>query len=88
MQLVIVKFRDPTTFNQWAYKDEVDKSKCKVCLAFGILVEENEDITKVALLCSGDKGAFSNWVNIPTGCVLTCDVIKEVDWEAPDDKIS
>ena len=83
MQIVIIKFRDSTTFDHWVRKDDVDKSKCSVCLAFGLLFEENDDVTKVALLCSEDKESFSNWIAIPTPCVLSCDVVKEVDWEVP-----
>lgn len=83
MQVAVVKFRDPTTFDYWATKKEVDKTACKVCVAVGILVEENDTTTKVALLCSGDKGSFFHWVAIPTHCVLSCDVIKEIDWEVP-----
>ena len=83
MQAVVVKFRDPTTFGYWATTDEVGRAKCRVCLAVGILVEENDDITKVALLYSEDKGSSSNWVVIPTPCILSRDVIKEIDWEVP-----
>ena len=84
MQLVVVKFLDSTTFDHWAAKEDVDKSKCKVCFAVGLLVEENDNITKVALLCSLDKESFSNWVDIPTPCVLSCEVLKEIDWEVKD----
>ena len=84
MQLVVVKFRYSTTFDHWATMEDIDKSKCKVCFAVGILVKENEEITKVALLYSEDKGAASNWVDIPTPCVLSCEVVKEIDWEVPN----
>ena len=86
MKLVVVKFQDPTTFHQWTEMDEIDKSKCKICYAGGFLVEENDDITKVALLYAEDKGSASNWIAIPTACVLACEVIKEVDWEAENEK--
>ncbi len=85
MKLVVVKFRDSTTFDHWAHKDEVDKSKCKVAIAIGLLWEETEEITKVVLLCSENKEHLSNWVVIPTPCVITCDVIKEIDWEVPNE---
>lgn len=84
MEVVVVKFRDPTTFGYWATTDEVDKLQCRVCFAVGILVEENDSVTKVALLYSEDKGSCSNWVSIPTPCVLSCDVIKTIDWEVKD----
>lgn len=85
MQLVVVKFRDPTTFDYWAPMDEVDKVKCKICYAAGFLIETNDDVTKVALLCSQDKEDIRSWVVVPTGCVLTCDVIQTIDWEVPND---
>ena len=84
MQLVVVKFRDPTTFDYWATVEETDKSKCNICFAVGLLLEENDDIVKVALLCSEDRHTFRGWVNIPGSSVLSCDVIKEVDWEVLD----
>ncbi len=81
MQLVVVKFEDSTTFDHWVSIEEVDESKCKVCIAVGVLVEENAKVTKVALLYSEDKKAVSNWIAIPTACILSCDIIKEIDWE-------
>ena len=81
MQIAVVKFQDPTTFNHWATIDEVDKSKCDVCYACGFLIEENDNVTKVALMSSEDKKTGYGWVVIPTSCVLSCEVIKEVDWE-------
>lgn len=86
MQVVVVKFRDATIFHDWSSRACVDESKCKVCLAIGMLFEENENTTKVALLCSEDAQTFSNWIAIPTSCIITCDVIKEIDWEKPNGK--
>mgnify|MGYP001616636977 CR=1 FL=1 len=84
MQVVVVKFKDPTTFGHWETKEELDKSKCKVCFACGFLLEENTTTTKVALLCAEDLNSFSDWIDIPAGCILSCEVIKEVDWERPN----
>jgi len=81
MQVVVIKARDITYNVSWATLEEVDESKCKVLVVVGLLVEENEEVTKVALMCSDDKNDFNVWVNIPTSCVITCDVIKEIDWE-------
>ena len=81
MKVVVVKFLDPTTCGEWSTKQEVDETKCKSCVACGFLFEENKDTVKVALMCSNDKEAWSDWVVIPAGCVLSIDKIKEVDWE-------
>ena len=84
MQVVMVKFRDPTTFDYWATMDEIDKSEPRVCYACGFLIEENDDVTKVALLLSEDREIGRDWITIPTSCILSCEVIKEVDWEVPN----
>ena len=82
MQIVLVKFQDPTTQHHWSNKQEVDESVCRVCVACGFLFEENDKFVKVALLCSEDKETWSDWITIPMGCVLSIDKIKEVDWDA------
>ena len=78
MQIVIVRFTDSTTFGHWASVEEVERRKPKICVAAGVLVEENEELIKIALLCSMDGGEYANWVVIPTPWVISCDVIKEV----------
>ncbi len=85
MQVVVVKFQDPTTFNQWKLLDSLDTAPCKICYACGFLLEENKEYTKVALLCSEDAQGVSDWIVIPTGCVMSCEVIKEVDWKKPNE---
>jgi len=80
MQLVVVKFLDPTTHNHWATLDDIDTSTCRVCYAHGALLAENDNIVKVSLLSSDTKQAGSDWIDIPAGCVISIDIIKEVDW--------
>ena len=81
MQIVLVKWKDSTTFGLWASKEGVDESKCRICYASGFLVTENDKQVTVALLTSEDKEDFSNWVNIPIENVIELAVIKEVDWD-------
>lgn len=80
MQLVVVKFVDPTTHSHWASLEEISKTKCRVCFAHGVLLEENEEKVTVALLSSDGKSHSSDWIDIPAGCVLSIEAIKEVDW--------
>jgi len=50
-----------------------------MCFACGFMIEENDAVVKVCLLL-GQKGEIgSNWVVIPEGCVLSVEVIKEID---------
>ena len=82
MQIVLVKWKDSTTFGSWELKDTVDQSTCRVCYASGFLITENDKQVTIALLSSVDKDAFSNWINIPIENVMELAVIKEVDWNA------
>ena len=84
MQLVVVKFLDPTTHNRWAGQDEIDETQCRVCYAHGVLLKENDKIVKVSLLSSEDKQTGSDWIDIPAGCILSLEIIKEVDWDGGD----
>jgi len=84
MQLAVVKWKDATNFNNWATAEEVEKSEFKIVYSAGFLVTDIENKTTVALLVSEDKKNFSNWVNIPTGNVMECAIIKDVDWEVPN----
>ena len=80
MQVALVRFQDPTTHDNWASMDDIDKSAPKVCFACGFLIEENDAVVKVCLLLGQEIG--SNWVVIPAGCVLSVEVIKEIDLKA------
>ena len=79
MQIVIVKFLDPTTFHDWVPIDFLDHSKPKLCEACGLLWEENEDVVKVGLLTDEDKETASDWIVIPVGCVKSIEVVKELE---------
>ena len=81
MQLVIVKFLDPTTFGHWATMEELTQSGCRVCIAAGWLIEQTDDMVKVALLTTKEKDSVSNWVNIPVVAILSIDVIKDISLE-------
>lgn len=80
MKLVLAKVQDLTTFNHWTAREEAEVSKFKVCYVSGLLISEDENMVRIALLCSKEKDAFSDWINIPRGDVLELEVIKEVDW--------
>lgn len=80
MKIVIVKFLDPTTHSQWASLEAIDETEPHVCYAHGRLMQEDDKVVKVSLLTGGDKQSGADWVDIPAGCVLSVDVIKEVDW--------
>jgi hypothetical protein len=81
MQLVVVKFLDPATFNHWSTWDTVEESQPRLCVASGLLLGETKEVVKVGLLASGDKKTVSDWIAIPIGCVLTVDYVREIDWE-------
>ena len=80
MQVTLVRFQDPTTHDHWASMDDIDKAAPKVCFACGFLIEENDAVVKVCLLLGQEIG--SNWIVIPAGCVLSVEVIKEIDLNA------
>ena len=80
MQVALVKFQDPTTHDNWSLMDDIDKSAPKMCFACGFLIEENDAVVKVCLLLGQEIG--SNWIVIPAGCVLSVEVIKEIDLNA------
>ena len=79
MQVALVKFQDPTTHDNWASMDDIDKSALKVCFACGFLIEESDEAVKVCLLLGQEKEIGSNWIVIPAKCVLFIEVIKEID---------
>ena len=79
MQVALVKFQDPTTHDHWASMDDIDKAAPKMCFACGFLIEENDAVVKVCLLLGQEKEIGSNWIVIPAGCVLSVEVIKEID---------
>lgn len=79
IQIVLVTFRDPTVFYEWSTMDAVDASKPKECVAYGRLLEENNDVVKVGLLSSKDGVSASNWIVIPASCVTSTEVVKEID---------
>ena len=81
MRIVLVKFQDPTTHSSWETIDELDKSAPRTGLACGFLMEETDKIVKVCLLLGQDREIASNWIDIPAGCVVSIDVLKEVDWD-------
>ena len=70
MKIVLVKWQDATTFNQWAEATGVTESKLRVCYAAGFLVGKSKEQVTVALLTSEDTGSFSDWINIPAQSVL------------------
>ena len=80
MKIVLVKWKDATTFGEWKSADAVDKTKFQVCYAAGFLVTENTEVVTIALLTSEDKENFSNWINIPSECVLELTTMCETDW--------
>ena len=79
MQVALVRFQDPTTHDNWASMDDIDKSAPKVCFACGFLIEESDEAVKVCLLLGQEKEIGSNWIVIPAKCVLFIEVIKEID---------
>ncbi len=84
MKLVVVKWEDAVSESNWSSEDTVLKSTLKAVYTAGFLVRKDKKVISIALLMSDDKEDFSNWVNIPTSCVLSVDVIKEIDWEVKD----
>ena len=80
MKVVLVKFQDPTTHDQWVLMSGVDQSLPRLGFACGFLLEENDKVVKVALLLGQDKEIVSNWIDIPAGCVVSIHELKEVDW--------
>lgn len=80
MQIVLVKWKDSTTFGHWSSAEFVDQSRCRLGYAAGFLVTEDDTKITVALLTSEDREDFSNWVNIPIESVIEIVKIKEVDW--------
>ena len=79
MQVALVKFQDPTTHDNWASMDDIDKSSLKVCFACGFLIEDSDAVVKVCLLLGQEGETGSGWIVIPAGCVLSVEVIKEID---------
>ena len=79
MKIVVCKFRDATTYNQWVCAHEIESSEARVCYAHGRLLEENDDVVKVALLSSDDGKAWSNWIVIPRSIILSVEVLKDDD---------
>ena len=84
MQLVVVKFVDPTFYDFWASMDEVAEAKCNFCFAAGWLIEDNEEWVKVACIVGGDKTNIRSWCVVPKEAVRELSVIKEVDWRVPN----
>lgn len=83
MQVVVVKFADPTFYDLWDTLDEIDKSCYNYCYACGWLLEENEKVVKVGAIVDEARHQGRSWVVIPAGCVREVSVIKEVDWNRP-----
>ena len=81
MKIVLVKYQDPTTYSSWMPTELVSHTKPKLGFVCGYLFEENEDTIKVALMCSEDRDTWAEHIVIPQGCVVSVDVIKEVDWD-------
>ena len=81
MKVVLVTFQDPTTYDQWMPVSTVDQSLPRLVCACGFLMERNDKVVKVALLLGHDKEIASNWVDIPAGCVVSTDELKEVEWK-------
>lgn len=73
MQVVLVKFRDPTTFGHWASMDFMAESKPRICLAVGFLLEKNNNVIKVGLMTSDED--VSNWIAIPRGALVSMETL-------------
>lgn len=80
MKLVVVKFADPIVISHWTTLEDAEKIKPRTCYAHGRLLTENKEVVRVSLLSSEDNQDASSWITIPAGCVISVDIIKEIDW--------
>ena len=81
MQVLLVKWRDSVTHDNWAAVADVEKSCPKLIYAVGFLISDNADKITLALLNSDDGVSVASWVNIPKECIVATKILTDFIWE-------
>jgi len=81
MQVVVVGWRDPTTFNHWQVEEDAVEQTAGLIVSAGFLLKKGRKYLMVLLNKGVSNGAVSDYVTIPRGCVEFITVLGKVNVE-------